>query len=320
MIRTHLIRSAVAILGAALMIIAGPAHAVPASYFASFGGAYNDINKYPLAPGAWGTHFSDTSTAAHGLTLAGDNLYWLEDKSVWTQRLDGSGKTLLQSFGVAPVDLAVDVASGSYFTSFGGAYNDINKYPLTPGAWGVHFTDTSASAHGLTLAGSSLYWLEDRDVWTQRLDGSGKTLLQRFGVAPTDLAIDINGGSYFVSFGGAYDDINKYPLTAMAWGTHFTDTSTDARGLTITGDSLYWLEGNDVWTQRLDGSGKTLLQRFGIAPVDLAVFVPEATPVPEPEGLPIFVAGLVMVGMCVARRRTAPPSMLYRPAVIAIEA
>ncbi|MDB5801247.1 MAG: hypothetical protein JWL63_2186 [Rhodocyclales bacterium] len=290
------------------LLLSAGAQATALSYFASFGGSTDDIGQYPVSPMAWGTYFSGTSADAHGLTVSGDSLYWLEDKNVWSQKTDGSGKTLLQTFGIAPIDLAVDAASGSYFASFGGSTDDIGKYPISPMAWGTFFTGTSADAHGMTVAGDKLFWLEDKNVWMENLDGSSKTLLQTFGISPVDLAVDFTSGYYFASFGGSTDDIGKYPLSPMAWGTFFAGTSSDAHGMTVADGKLYWLEDKNVWMEDLDGTNKTLLQTFGIAPLDLAVFDVPPTPDPEPPtGVPepatayLLVAALLGGGL--VRRR-----------------
>lgn len=293
---THWARR-LALMLAAATLLAPAAHASHGVYFSSFGAPYQDINKYPLEPHHWGTFFSDNASTATELVVAGDTLYWLEDKAVWMQNIDGSGKTRLQQFGIAPLSLAVDVSNGFYYASFGGGYQDINKYPLTPGAWGTWFSDTGIDARHLTVAGDKLYWLEDKAVWMQNLDGSGKTRLQLFGVAPIDLAVDVAGGHYYTSFGGSFQDINKYPLSPGAWGSWFSDTHSNAHGLTIVGDHIYWLDGKEVWMQGLDGQGKTLVQRFGIAPTDLAVHI---TPVPEPGAIALGLAGLMVVAI---RRR-----------------
>jgi hypothetical protein len=276
----------------AALAFAAPTYAL--SYFVSFGDGVDIIGQYPLDPFNVGTTFA-TATDAKGLTYADGKVYWLEGVNVWQQNVDGSDKTLLQSFGVAPIDLAVDASTGSYFASFGGGVDIIGKYSTTPFSIGTTFAGTD-DAHGLTYANGQLHWLEGSNVWTQNADGSGKTLLQTFGVAPSDLTVDAAGGNYFASFGGGIDIIAKYPLNPFNIGTTFADAN-DPHGLTYADGKLYWLEGTHVWMQNADGTGKELLQTFGIAPTGLAVqTAPVSNPLP-PVGVPDPAAtGLLVAG------------------------
>jgi hypothetical protein len=276
----------------AALVFAAPAYAL--SYFVSFGGGVDMIGKYPLDPFFAGTTFA-TADNAQGLTYADGKLYWLEGANVWMQNVDGTGKTLLQTYGVTPTDLAVDAAGGSYFASFGGGIDMIGKYPLQPFFAGTTLVGTN-DAHGLTYADGKIYWLEGANVWMQNVDGTGKTLLQTYGVTPTDLAVDAASGNYFASFGGGLDMIGKYPLSPFFAGTTFTG-SDDAHGLTYADGKVYWLEGTHVWMQNVDGSGKELLQTFGIAPISLAVeTAPLSNPLP-PVGVPDPAAtGLLVAG------------------------
>ncbi len=100
---------------------------------------------------------------------------------------------------------------------------------------------------------------------------------------------------YFVGFNTGSPLIGQYPLVPNAYGTVFATASTNVEDLTIAGQSLYWIDGNDVMTANLDGSGLSVLRQFGYTPASIAVYDPTSQTVPEPASVSLVTMSLVLL-------------------------
>jgi hypothetical protein len=266
-------------------LAAAPFVAQADAYYASFAnqGVFG-LGRYPLTPNSFGTAIGYAGANPHDLTIAGNQLYWLDGNSIYRANLDGSNRVQFQSFGIAPTGLEVDFANSFYYASFAnqGVFG-LGRYPLTPNSFGTAIGYAGANPHDLTLAGDQFYWLDGTGVYRSNLDGSSRTLFQSFGIAPLSLEVDAAAGFYYATF--ANQDvfgIGRYPLVPNSFGTAIGyGGSGNVEEITLAGGQLWWLDGTQIYRADPDGSGRTVFQTFGISPVSLAVDVAVAV-VPEP--------------------------------------
>jgi hypothetical protein len=156
------------------------------------------VAKFPLTGSDPYTVFSNDSSQVKGLTVSGNQAYWIDGTDVLTTNLDGSGRAKFQSFTLGPVtlyDVAVNAATQTYFlaASTPGLPPLIVQYPLTPQASGNLFTfsPSNNTITALTIGGDTVYWTDGSSIWSENLDGTGLTVQQTFdaGVTITDLAV-----------------------------------------------------------------------------------------------------------------------------------
>ena len=169
---------------------AGPA---PNALYVGFTTAGNsDIGMYPLTPQVvpFGKEFAP-ATDPQSFTIAGGKLYWIDGVQVLDANLDGSGLSVLDTFGIDPTSIAVNSAGGQLYVGFTTAgSNDIGVYPLTPEASGKKFAPAT-DPQSFTIAGGKLYWIDGVQVLDANLDGSGLSVLDTFGIGPTSIAVSV---------------------------------------------------------------------------------------------------------------------------------
>jgi hypothetical protein len=150
----------------------------------------NDIGVYPLLPDVSGTEFAP-ATDPQSLTIAGGKLYWIDGTQVLDADLDGSDRSVLQTFGIDPTSVAVDAAGARVYVGFNNpGDNDIGVYPLLPDVSGTEFAP-AIDPQSLTIAGGKLYWIDGTQVLDANLDGSDRSVLQTFGIDPTSIAVSV---------------------------------------------------------------------------------------------------------------------------------
>ena len=289
------------------------ASALFVSYSSSAGGG---VDQFSLVPQTPGTIFDSENASVSSLTVAGNRAYWVSANQVYSDSLTdntgGEGKTSLPSVpfgGVTVSDLAVDPVTNSYLVGWiaPGFGWFIAQYPLTPNASFNVFVNATNPIQGLTVVGNTAYWIEGTNIWSQNLDGTGKTLVQSFtlgNVSLSDLAVDLPSQTYLLaaSSSGLPPLVGRYPLAPQSSGQLFAFGSSSITALTIAGDRAYWIDGSSVWSENLNGTNLTLQETFPsqLTPTDLAVSLTPAA-VPEPTGW-ILIAGGLMV-LVLARLR-----------------
>jgi hypothetical protein len=169
----------------------------------------------------------------------------------------------------------------SYESATGGGGVDL--FSLTPQSPGSLFDSENAPVTSLTVANHTAYWVADHQIYSDSLSdvtgGGNKGLLPSVpfgGVTVDDITVDPASNSYLVAWTapGYGWFIAQYPLSPAGNFNVFVNATTVLKGLTIAGDKAYWIEGTNVWSQNLDGTGKALVQSFtlgGVSLNDLAV-------------------------------------------------
>ena len=154
------------------------------------------IAQYPLIPDGTFNIFVNATAPIQGLTIEGNNAYWLEGSNIWSQALGSTTRNQVQSFTLGPVsltDLAVDPASQSYLlaASEPGLPPLLARYPLIPNASGNLFAFANDNIGAVTIAGGRAYWIDGSSVWSENLNGTDLTLQETLPAqfTPTDLAV-----------------------------------------------------------------------------------------------------------------------------------
>ncbi len=287
------------------------------SYTSANGGG--GIDRFSLIPQAAGTLFDSENAAVTSLTVANNTAYWVSGTQVLSESLAGTtgggGKTALPGVpfdGVSISDLAVDPATKSYLVGWiaPGFGWFIAQYPLKPDGTFTIFVNATAPIQGLSVVGDKSYWIEGTKIWSQNLDGTGKTQVQSFtfgNVTLNDLAVDPASQTYFLaaSTSGLPPLVARYPLTPNSTGTLFTFGNNNIAALTVAGDRAYWIDGSSVWSENLNGTGLTLQETLptGFTPTDLAVSLDTPGAVPEATSAMMLGGGLIAIGFFRRRRR-----------------
>lgn len=157
-------------------------------------------------------------------------------------------------------------------------------FSLVPQSAGTPFASANSAVNFVSAANNTAYWSTDTQIWSDSLNdttgGTAKTALPSIpfgGVTISDLAVDPAANLYQVAWNapGFGWFIAQYPLAPSSTNfSIFTNNTTLVHGLSIVGDKTYWLEGMNILSQNLDGTGKTQVQSFNFGTVtlnDLAV-------------------------------------------------
>lgn len=288
------------------------------SYSSSSGGG--GIEAFSLIPNSKGTLFDSESVPVTSLTVANNVAYWATSNQIFADGFmdttGGSQKNTLPSIpfsGVTISDLAVDPKTNSYFVGWNapGYGWFIAQYPLSPQGNYSIFTNNTAVIQGLSIAGDTAYWIEGTKVYSQKLDGTGKTVVQSFtfgGVTLGDLAIDTAGQTYLLSAltTGLPPLVGRYPLTPNASGNLFAFANNTIAGLTVAGNRAYWIDGSSVWSENLNGTDlklqETLPPQFTLTDLAVSIDPPNSSAtVPEPASLLMLGGGLIAAGLMKVR-------------------
>jgi hypothetical protein len=296
------------------------------SYSSANGGG---IQKFSLTPQSSGTLFASDTAAINTLTVAGNTAYWATTTQIWADGLTdltgGTGKSALPSVpfaGVSITDLAVSPIDNTYFVAwdapgFGWFLAD---YPLSPtSSTFTIFSNDSHPVKGVTIAGNRVYWIDGGNVFSENVDGTGRTTVQTFdpaAVTLNDLAVDPVTQTYIVSAisSGLPPLLAQYPLTPQASGVIFTFGTNDIPGVVISGDRVFWIDGSNIWSKNINGTDLTLQESLpsDLTLTDLAIAQDEPlTAVPEPASVGMFAMGLfaaALLGWHTRRTRTLPCS------------
>lgn len=285
--------------------------------YASAAGA-GGIEMFSLTPQSAGTLFDAENAPITSLTTAGNAAYWVTaGTQVWSDGLadttGGAAKTALPSVpfgGVSITDLAVDPVTNSYLVGWNapGFGWFIAQYPLAPNAAYSIFSNDTAPIQGLTVAANQAYWIEGTNLWLENLDGTGKTVLQSFtlgNVVLNDLAVDLASQSYLLaaSTTGLPPLLARYPLTPQASGTLFAFANNNIPGVTISGNRLYWIDGSNVWSEDLNGTGLTLQETLPSQYTLTDLAVSQVVPAAVPEPATRMMLAVALIGMLLITRR-----------------
>jgi hypothetical protein len=281
------------------------------SYSSASGGG---IQKFSLTPQSSGTLFASDNAAINNITVASNTAYWATSNQIWADSLTditgGTTRNALPSVpfaGVSITSLAVSPTNNSYFVGWDapGYGWFVVDYPLSPTSdTFTVFSNDSHPVKGLTVVVNRVYWIDGDNVFSQNVDGSGRTTVQTFdagAVTLRDLAVDPVTQSYLLSAttSGLPPLLAQYPLTPQASGVVFA-FGADIPGVVISGDRVFWIDGSNIWSKNINGTDlilqETLPSDFTLT--DLAISPDQpVTAVPEPATVSMFAMGLFALAL-----------------------
>jgi hypothetical protein len=278
-------------LGSFASALAGPASGV---LYETFDG--RQIAALNLSNPSAGLAFRFSS--ASNVAVGGDFVYFQDDTRIFKANATLSGVTQIHNNGVAPTDIAVNVAAGVLYESFDGRL--IAALNLANPSLGLRLLAGNYS--NISVSAGKVYFQSGVDIFVADADLSNVSLLHRNGVAPTDFAVDADNNVYYQTFGNrvvAIELTNPSRLLGLKSG-NFTN-------LAVGDGNVYVQEGTQIWRSDRALSTMTLLHTNGAAPTDIAVMppppaLPPAVAAPEPAGLGLFAMGSAMAGWLRMRR------------------
>jgi len=301
----------------------GRASSLLVSYTTASGGG--GIERYSLTPQSAGTTFDTETTPVTSLTAVNNTAYWATGTRIFSDSLTdpaaGAGKTLLSTIpfaGFSISDLAVDPITNTYLVGWiaPGLGWFVVQYPLAPNSDFTIFSNDTAPIQGLTVVGNTAYWTEGSGIFSEHLDGTGKSQIQSFNfgaVTLNDLAVDPASQTYFLAAAtsGLPPLIARYPLTLNSSGTLFAFANSNINALTIAGDQAYWIDGMSIWSENLNGTGLTLQETLPsqLTPTDLAVSLDPMVAAPEPATWTLLGIALLLCGTGHRRSVACPLSI-----------
>ena len=185
---------------------------------------------------------------------------------------------------------------GAYYETFGSeivAIDLANPSSLLGFKSGNHITNVA-------VGGDTVYYQDGVHIFAASANLSSSSLFHTNGVAPVDLAINVDGNAYYESFGSeivAIDLANPSSLLGFRSGSAITNI--------MVGDgNVYFQDGVEIWRADRMLQNLTLYHTNGAVPVDIAL-IPPARSVVEPPSLALPALGIVVVGLRLRRRSAA---------------
>lgn len=271
-----------ALLGGAVSAMAAP---IGGAYYETFAG--REIAAIDLANPSTG--LGVRSGNATNVAVGGDFVYFQDGTRIFKADATLSSVVLFHTNGVAPTDLAINVAGNAYYESFGTqiAAIDLTNPSLGLGILRGNYSNISVSA-------GKVYFQSGIDIFVADADLSNVSLFHRNGVAPVDFVVDADNNVYYESFG------TEIVAIEFANPTHQLGRRTGNISNIMVGDgNVYFQEGTRIWRGDRTLSNVTLYHNNGIAPSDIALMPPPptiVTDVPEPTSLSLLAFGGVLAG------------------------
>lgn len=269
------------------------AMAVPAGgvFYETFAG--NQIAALSLATPSLGIRLRPGN--ATNVAVGGDLVYFQDGTRIFKGNADLTGVLQIHNNGVAPTDIAVNVAGNALYESFGSQIAALN---LSTPSIGLRILPGAFS--NISVAAGKVYFQSGVDIFVADADLSNVSLFHRNGVAPTDFAVDADNNVYYESFGTEIVALELGSPSHLL-GFHLGNFTNIAVG----DGNVYFQEGTRIWRGDRTLTTVTLFHNNGIAPTDIALIPPErptVSDVPEPTGLGLFALGGVLVGWFRTRR------------------
>ena len=152
---------------------------------------------------------------------------------------------------------------GAYYETFGSeivAIDLANPSSLLGFKSGNHVSNVA-------VGGDTVYYQDGVHIFAASANLSSSSLFHTNGVAPVDLAINVDGNAYYESFGSeivAIDLANPSLLRGFKSGNNVTNIS-------VSGGKVYYEDGVHIYVANTDLSSVSLFHTNGVAPIDLAV-------------------------------------------------
>ena len=193
--------------------------------------------------------------------ISGGKLYWTEKTSdstgkIWQANLDGSNVEVVKELMSVPLQITLDAEGGKLYLM--NAWGKIQRMNLDGTDFQPNFITDLEAPTGVVvdISGGKLYWIEKTGGTTGKirranLEGSTVELVKELTSVPLGIALDAENGKLYLT--NAWGKIQRMNLDGTDFQPNLITDLEAPTGIAVSGDNIYWIEGNRIRRASLNG-------------------------------------------------------------------